>query len=37
MKDHTRLGPKVPEVEVDHIREIVREGYRIIYLESDKR
>ena len=32
---HPELGRVVPEIEVEHIREIVREGYRIVYLVSD--
>ena len=28
------LGRVVPEVDVGHIREIVREGYRIVYVTS---
>ena len=35
LADHPRLGRVVPEVDLDHVREIVREGYRIVYLESD--
>ena len=32
---HPELGRVVPEVEVDHIREIIREGYRIVYVVAD--
>ncbi len=28
------MGRAVPEVELDHIRELVREGYRIVYVTS---
>jgi toxin ParE1/3/4 len=31
------LGRVVPEVEVDHIREIIRDGYRLVYLADDER
>ena len=34
LSDHPQLGRVVPEVEVDHVREIVREGYRVVYLVS---
>jgi len=34
LADHPMLGRVVPEVEVDYIREIVREGYRIVYVVS---
>ena len=34
LADHPRSGRVVPEVETDHIRELVREGYRIVYVES---
>ncbi len=33
LTDHPRLGRVVPEVEVEYVREIVREGYRIVYVE----
>lgn len=33
LSDHPRSGRAVPEVE--HVRELVREGYRIVYLVSD--
>ena len=32
--DHPHLGRVVPEVEVDHIRGLVREGYRLVYVVS---
>ncbi|MEM6326663.1 MAG: type II toxin-antitoxin system RelE/ParE family toxin [Bacteroidota bacterium] len=32
---HPRLGRVVPEVAVEHIRELIRDGYRIVYLVSD--
>ena len=35
LADHPGLGRAVPEVEVDHIRELVREGYRIVYIVTD--
>ena len=35
LTDHPNLGRVVPEVEVDHIRELVREGYRIVYVVTD--
>lgn len=31
------LGRIVPEVDVEHIREIVRDGYRLAYLADDER
>jgi plasmid stabilization system protein ParE len=34
LADHPHLGRVVPEVDVDHIRELVREGYRIVYVVS---
>ena len=34
LADHARLGRVVPEVGVDHIREIVRDGYRLVYVVS---
>lgn len=34
LQDHPQLGRVVPEVEVRHIRELVREGYRIVYIVS---
>ena len=36
LADHPDLGGVVPEVEVDHIREIVREGYRVVYVVTDE-
>lgn len=33
---HPGIGRRVPEVDLPHIREIVREGYRIVYLELDE-
>ena len=33
---HPSLGREVPEVDVEHVREIVREGYRIVYLRTDE-
>ena len=30
--DHSKLGRKVPEAEQDHIRELIFQHYRIIYL-----
>ena len=35
LADHPGLGRVVPEVEVDHVRELIREGYRIVYLVTD--
>lgn len=32
---HPSLGREVPEVEIEHVREIVREDYRIVYLRTD--
>ncbi len=29
------MGRVVPEVDVPHVRELVREGYRIVYLVAD--
>lgn len=37
LADHPLLGRIVPEISVDHIREIVREGYRIVYVVMDER
>ena len=37
LTEHPHLGRVVPEVEVEHIREIVREGYRVVYIVSDDR
>ncbi|MDT0630162.1 type II toxin-antitoxin system RelE/ParE family toxin [Rubrivirga sp. S365] len=34
LADHPQLGRVVPEFGVDHIRELVREGYRIVYVVS---
>lgn len=34
LADHPLLGRVVPELEIDHIREIVREGYRVVYVIS---
>ena len=30
--DHPHLGRIVPETEIDHVRELLREGYRIVYV-----
>ena len=30
------MGRVVPEVEVPHVRELVREGYRIVYLVTEE-
>jgi plasmid stabilization system protein ParE len=35
LSDHPELGRVVPELEVGHIREIVREGYRVVYVVTD--
>ena len=35
LADHPLSGRSVPEVGVEHIREITREGYRIVYVVSD--
>ncbi|MEM1117570.1 MAG: type II toxin-antitoxin system RelE/ParE family toxin [Bacteroidota bacterium] len=35
LTEHPNLGRVVPEVEVEHVREIIREGYRIVYIASD--
>lgn len=32
--DFPSLGREVPEVEVSHIRELIREGDRLIYVET---
>ena len=32
LADHPRLGRVVPEYGVEHIREVVREGYRVAYV-----
>lgn len=29
------MGRRVPETELDHIREIVRDGYRIVYFVGE--
>ena len=34
LADHPQAGRVVPEVEVGHVRELVREGYRIVYVMS---
>ena len=34
LAEYPGLGRAVPEVEVEHVREIVREGYRLVYLVS---
>jgi toxin ParE1/3/4 len=31
------MGRQVPEVEVEHVRELVREGYRIVYVALEDR
>ena len=37
LKRHAKLGRKVPEVGHEDVRELVREGYRIIYqLQSER-
>ena len=33
LREFPHLGRQVPEVEVTHIREIIRDGYRIVYIE----
>lgn len=35
LTDHPSFGRTIPEVEVDHIRGLVREGYRIVYVVTD--
>ena len=31
-----KMGREVPEVETEHIREVIRDGYRIVYVISEK-
>ena len=35
LAEHPEMGRVVPEVDVPHVRELVREGYRIVYLVAD--
>ncbi len=35
LADLPEAGRVVPEVEVDHVRELLRDGYRIVYLRGD--
>lgn len=34
LADHPRIGRVVPEIGVEHVREVVREGYRVVDVES---
>lgn len=34
--DFPAMGRVVPEVELEHIREVVRDGYRIVYFVEDE-
>ena len=36
LMEHPEMGRVVPEVEVPHVRELVREGYRIVYLVTEE-
>lgn len=37
LEDHPRIGPRVPETDQrDDIRELIVQGYRIIYLVADE-
>jgi len=35
LADFPLMGRQVPETELDHIREIVRDGYRIVYFVGE--
>ena len=35
LSEFPRLGREVPELEVDHIRGVIREGYRLVYVAAD--
>lgn len=34
LAEHPHLGRYLPETEIEHVRELVRDGYRIVYLVS---
>ena len=36
LTDHPRFGRVVPEYEVEHVWEVIREGYRIVYVLAGK-
>jgi len=35
LTDFPMMGRRVPEVDVEHVREIIRDGYRIVYLVTE--
>ena len=35
LADHPHLGRELPEKDIEHARELVRDGYRIVYLASE--
>lgn len=35
LADFPQMGRSVPEVALAHVRELIREGYRIVYLAGD--